>query len=66
MTDMGVRENLVLGHTDLKRVRQTCQSNDLIKKLFQNIRGKRTKVMQIDIIHYIKIIMQKRRQNSKF
>ena len=29
--DMGVRENVVLGHTDLKIVRQMCQSNDIVK-----------------------------------
>ena len=34
---MGVRENFVLGHTSLKIVQQTCQSNDIVKKLFQNI-----------------------------
>ena len=39
---MGVRENFVLGHTDLKIVRQMCQSNNKVKKLFQNIRGQLT------------------------
>ena len=47
LKSIGVREHFVLGHTYLKIVRQTCQSNDIVKKLLQSIRGKRTKVIQL-------------------
>ena len=59
---MGVWENFVLGHTDLKIVWQMCQSNNIVKKLFQNIKWKRTKVTQIDIIQCISSKLCKKRR----
>ena len=50
---MGVRENFVLGHTDLKILREMCQSNNIVKKLFQNIRGKLTS-FSVSPVNYAK------------
>ena len=62
---MGVRENFVLGHTDLKIVRRSCQSDDIVKIFVIKLGKERAKVMQIDIIQFISSkVRKKRRQNS--
>ena len=45
---MGVQENFVLGHTDLKIVRRPYQSDNKVKKCIQNKREKRA-VWEINI-----------------